>query len=53
MPDAAIRTEGLTKRFGDTLAVDQLDLDVVRGEIFSTSRRRSPAGASGSPTSRL
>lgn len=32
---AAIRSDGLTKRFGDTLAVDGLDLDVKPGEIFS------------------
>ena len=31
---AAIRTEGLTKRYGDTVAVDHLDLTVEPGEIF-------------------
>jgi ABC-2 type transport system ATP-binding protein len=30
----AIRTEGLTKRFGDLLAVQDLDLTVGQGEIF-------------------
>ena len=30
----AIRTEGLTKRYGDVTAVDSLDLEVGRGEIF-------------------
>lgn len=29
-----IKTRGLTKRFGDTLAVDNLDLNVGAGEIF-------------------
>jgi ABC-2 type transport system ATP-binding protein len=29
-----IRTEGLTKRFGDLLAVDSLDLEVAAGEFF-------------------
>lgn len=29
-----IRTESLTKRFGDNTAVDQLDLDVAEGEFF-------------------
>ncbi|MFH1176177.1 MAG: ABC transporter ATP-binding protein [Acidobacteriota bacterium] len=29
-----IRTEGLTKRFGDTTAVDELTLSVERGEFF-------------------
>ena len=30
----AIRTEGLTKRFGRTLALDGLDLEIVPGEVF-------------------
>ena len=29
-----IKTYGLTKRFGDTFAVDNLDLSVGAGEIF-------------------
>jgi ABC-2 type transport system ATP-binding protein len=32
--DAAIVTEGLTKRFGERTAVDRLDLEVRRGQIF-------------------
>jgi ABC-2 type transport system ATP-binding protein len=34
MTDPIIQTEGLSRRFGKTLAVDQLDLNVERGEIF-------------------
>jgi ABC-2 type transport system ATP-binding protein len=32
--ELAIRTEGLTKRFGDLFAVDHLDLQVPRGSVF-------------------
>jgi ABC-2 type transport system ATP-binding protein len=32
--ELAIRTEGLTKRFGDLFAVDHLDLEVPRGSVF-------------------
>ena len=31
---AAVRTEGLSKRFGTTTAVDELDLEVGAGEVF-------------------
>lgn len=31
---AAVRTRGLTKRFGQHLAVDGLDLDVPRGSVY-------------------
>jgi ABC-2 type transport system ATP-binding protein len=34
MEEYAIRTEGLTRRFGDTTAVDSLSLSVAVGEIF-------------------
>jgi ABC-2 type transport system ATP-binding protein len=34
MPEPAIVTSGLTKRYGDLVAVDHLDLQVRRGEIF-------------------
>ena len=34
MDEPVIRTEGLTKRYGATTAVDQLDLEVQPGEIF-------------------
>jgi len=33
-PDVLIRTRGLTKHYGDLVAVDHLDLDIRRGEIY-------------------
>jgi ABC-type multidrug transport system ATPase subunit len=33
-PGAAVQTAGLTKRFGDRLAVDDLDLVVPRGAVY-------------------
>ncbi len=33
-PDTVIATRGLTKRYRDVLAVDALELDVRRGEIY-------------------
>jgi ABC-2 type transport system ATP-binding protein len=33
-PRAPIRTRGLTKRYGDLVAVDHLDLEIQAGEIF-------------------
>jgi ABC-2 type transport system ATP-binding protein len=33
--DAAISVRGLVKRYGESLAVDGLDLDIRRGEIFA------------------
>ncbi|MCW2572267.1 MAG: transporter ATP-binding protein [Frankiales bacterium] len=33
VPD--VRLRGITKRFGDVVAVDDLDLDVARGEFFA------------------
>ncbi len=32
---AAIKTVGLTKRYADVIAVDQLDLQIEQGELFS------------------
>jgi putative spermidine/putrescine transport system ATP-binding protein len=32
---AAVRLEGVRKRFGDVVAVDGVDLDVAKGEFFS------------------
>ena len=34
MSDRAIETQGLTKRFGDVLALDSLDMTVDRGEVY-------------------
>jgi ABC-2 type transport system ATP-binding protein len=34
-PDAAISVRGLVKRYGGSAAVDGLDLDIRRGEIFA------------------
>ena len=45
-----IRTEGLTKRFGDNLAVDSLTLHVDRGEVFAFL---GPNGAGKTTTVRL
>ena len=47
---SAIRTEGLTKRFGDVLALDRLDLSVERGEVFGFL---GPNGAGKTTTIRL
>jgi ABC-2 type transport system ATP-binding protein len=47
---SAIRTEGLTKRFGDVLALDHLDLSVERGEVFGFL---GPNGAGKTTTIRL
>ena len=32
--DAAISARGLTKRFGETIAVDNIDLQIRKGELF-------------------
>ncbi len=46
----AIATEGLTKRYGETLALDTLDLDVVPGEVYGYL---GPNGAGKTTTIRL
>jgi ABC-2 type transport system ATP-binding protein len=48
--DAPIVTAGLSKRYGDTLAVDELDLVVPRGEVFGFL---GPTGAGKTTTIRL
>jgi len=50
MTDTAVRTEGLTKDFGDLRAVDHLDLEVRRGEVFGYL---GPNGAGKSTTIRM
>jgi polyether ionophore transport system ATP-binding protein len=50
MPEPAIRTEGLTKHFGDVVALDGLTLEVQQGEIFGFL---GPNGAGKSTTIRL
>jgi ABC-2 type transport system ATP-binding protein len=46
----AIRTEGLTKRFGDAVALDHLDLEVAPGEVLGYL---GPNGAGKTTTIRL
>ena len=48
--DEAIATRGLSKSYGDTLALDGLDLDVHRGEVFGFL---GPNGAGKTTTIRL
>lgn len=50
MNSSAIQTEGLTKRFGDVVAVDGVSLDVDRGEVFGFL---GPNGAGKSTTIKL
>ncbi|MGO9028852.1 MAG: ATP-binding cassette domain-containing protein [Acidimicrobiales bacterium] len=47
---AAIRTEGLTKRYGELAALDHLDLDVFQGEVVGYL---GPNGAGKTTTIRL
>jgi ABC-2 type transport system ATP-binding protein len=47
---AAIQAEGLTKRYGATLALDRLDLDVAKGECYGYL---GPNGAGKTTTIRL
>jgi len=50
MGAAAIRTEGLTKRYGDVAALDHLDLEVAQGEVVGYL---GPNGAGKTTTIRL
>jgi ABC-2 type transport system ATP-binding protein len=50
MPPPAIRTEGLSRAFGDVVAVAGLDLDVAPGEIFGLV---GPDGAGKTTTMRM
>jgi ABC-2 type transport system ATP-binding protein len=47
---SAVRTEGLTKRYGETLALDALDLEVNAGEVYGYL---GPNGAGKTTTIRL
>ena len=42
----AVLAEGLTKRFGSTRAVDELDLEVLAGEVFGLVRSNVGRGMS-------
>ncbi len=50
MPATAIHTEGLTKHYGDVVALDHLDLDVAQGEVVGFL---GPNGAGKTTTIRL
>ena len=50
MAEPAIHTEGLTKRYGDSVALDHLDLDVNQGEVVGYL---GPNGAGKTTTIRL
>ncbi len=50
MSNAAIRTESLTKCFGDVVALDHLDLEVAQGEVIGYL---GPNGAGKTTTIRL
>ncbi len=50
MVDTAIRTVGLTKRYGDVEALASLDLEVCRGEVLGYL---GPNGAGKTTTIRL
>ena len=50
MSDMAVRTEGLTKRFGDVVALDHLDFEVAPGEVVGYL---GPNGAGKTTTIRL
>ncbi len=50
MADWAVELDGLTKRFGDFVAVDRVSLEVARGEVFGFL---GPNGAGKSTTIRM
>jgi ABC-2 type transport system ATP-binding protein len=50
MSEIAIHADGLTRAFGDNIAVDSLDLDIYRGELFGLV---GPDGAGKTTTMRL
>ena len=46
----AVRLEGVTKRFGDVVAVDGIDLEIADGEFFSML---GPSGSGKTTTLRM
>jgi len=50
MSETAVRTQGLTKHFGDVVALDHLDLEVAHGEVVGYL---GPNGAGKTTTIRL
>ena len=50
MSETAIRTQGLTKRFGDVIALDRLNLEITKGEVVGYL---GPNGAGKTTTIRL
>ena len=50
MSETALRTEGLTKRYRDVVALDHLDLEVAQGEVVGYL---GPNGAGKTTTIRL
>src|SRR5256885_2474635 len=48
--EVLVRARGLTKRFGDFMAVDEIDFDLYRGEAFGFL---GPNGAGKSSTMRM
>jgi ABC-2 type transport system ATP-binding protein len=49
-PEAAVVARGLTKRFGDMIAVDGVDIEIQRGEVFGFL---GPNGAGKTTTIRM
>ena len=50
MSDAAVRAQGLVKRYGEIVAVDEVDLSVARGDVFGFL---GPNGAGKTTTLRM
>ncbi|HJT63473.1 MAG TPA: ATP-binding cassette domain-containing protein, partial [Candidatus Limnocylindria bacterium] len=50
MPDVDVRLEHVTKSFGETVAVDDLSLEIWRGEFFSML---GPSGCGKTTTLRM
>jgi putative spermidine/putrescine transport system ATP-binding protein len=49
-PDAAVRLEGVVKRYGDVVAVERVDLEIREGEFFSML---GPSGSGKTTTLRM